>query len=148
MTSGFGTSGAGTSDLGYGTATAAVVPAPAPESFSRKFDPATGDYVINETGDGYETVSTLAQQVTMALATPYGSMATNPTFGFRKPAKLGDDYEREVEVEVRRCLGHLANLEVLSVRTTRNVSSQRIDCVVQFRDIRSGRVDSSEVSIS
>ena len=53
----------------------------------------------------------LRQRVLITLTTEQGSVPTQPTFGIRRPKKMGDSFEAEMKSAVRVALQQLTDVE-------------------------------------
>lgn len=143
---GIGQSAFGGSDWGTGIASPAIAPAPSATTFARLLDPATGDYVLVSTGDAFETVSPVTQQVVIALTTVKGSIPQDPSFGLELPQKIGNNFAAEVDGAVRSAVSHIGRLELLSITTELDERMpHRFSVTVRFRDTLTGREDSVQV---
>lgn len=107
---GFGSMSCGTSPFGLGTPVTASVPPDGPAG-CRFLDPHTGDYAQDDDTRQLKQMPRVRQQVLLALKTEYGSSTADPTFGIKRPKKMGDSFESEMKDAVRSALRHLTDVQ-------------------------------------
>lgn len=129
---GFGSTSFGTSPFGLGVPGEAALPTTSPAG-SRYLNPATGDYQYNVVTGQLAQMPSLRQRVLITLTTEYGSIPTLPTFGFKRPMKMGDSFENEMKSAVRSALAYLTDAEKV----------MRIDQIL----VRKGRGSRSETTV-
>lgn len=140
---GFGSAPFGSSGYGLGVPGNAASPTTSPAG-SRYLNPSTGDYQYNSTTGQLAQMPNLRQRVLLTVMTEYGSIPTQPTFGIRRPLKMGDTFEAEMKAAVRAALAYLTDTEkVMRIDQilVRKGAGGRSETTIVFTDMTTGVAD-------
>lgn len=102
---GIGSSNVGVAPFGPGAPAIAAEPTPPPQG-AKFINYRTGDYERDETG-AYRRMPVTRQRVQLAVMTRFRSAGADLDLGTKFPEKIGDNFERRVQQEIRRALSRL-----------------------------------------
>jgi phage baseplate assembly protein W len=140
---GFGSAPFGGSPYGLGVPGEAALPTTSPAG-SRYIDASTRDYAYNATTGQFAQMPEIRQRVLLALLTEQGSIPTQPTFGIKRPQKMGDTFEAEMKAAVRLALQQMTDVEkVLRIDQilVRKGVGGRSETTVVYTDMTTGVPD-------
>lgn len=139
--------------MGFGTSTAGLVPAglydetepaapPKPTEFSR-FVGTDGRYLIDATSGNFARMPRLKQRIVLAVSTLLGSSTVLPEWGLSIPKKMGQTFDAQVAVAIRKALRRLTDVERLMLITEIRVERDtwRARATVVYTDLSNGQTD-------
>jgi hypothetical protein len=138
---GIGIQPAGLSSAGLG-AIEATPELPIVTSGARFFD-SDGDRLIDPSTGSFARQSANVQRVQLALATELGSSTADFNFGCVSVAKMDDTFEARAKnsaLSALRFLIDAGEIEIISV-TIEKLTSQRVNRLVKFKDLKTGAVE-------
>lgn len=133
----------GSGSYGLGVPGEAALPTQSPAG-SRFLNPSTRDYQYDDDSGQLAQMPTLRQRVLLTVMTEYGSIPTQPTFGIRRPKKMGDTFEAEMKAAVRSALAYLTDAEkVMRIDQilVRKGAGGRSETTIVFTDMTTGVPD-------
>ncbi len=140
---GFGSAPFGGSPYGLGVPGEAALPTTSPAG-SRYLNPATRDYQYDSDTGQFAQMPEIRQRVLISLTTEQGSIPTQPTFGIKRPMKMGDSFESEMKAAVRLALQQLTDVEkVMRIDQiiVRKGAGGRSETTVVYTDMTTGVPD-------
>jgi phage baseplate assembly protein W len=133
----------GSGAYGLGVPGEAALPTTSPAG-SRFLNAATRDYQYNSDTGQLAQMPNLRQRVLITLTTEQGSIPTQPTFGIKRPRKMGDSFEAEMKSAVRLALQQLTDVEkVMRIDQilVRKGQDGRSETTVVYTDMTTGVPD-------
>jgi hypothetical protein len=146
---GMGVAPMGSSPMGVGQPEDAPPP-PTGHGGCRFINAATGDYEIDPVTGQYAQMPPVRQRVLIALLTIRGSNSANPALGIKRPRKMGDRFQAEMEQAVRESLRQLTEVEnvmAIDFILVERGAGGRARVTVSYEDLTTGERDQATANI-
>lgn len=145
--SGAGLESAGLSPFGYGTPTETDGPSANPWG-SRFINPSSKNLEFDSVTGQLRQMPPVRQRVLLTVLQTKGSSTTRPNEGTKRPAKMGDGFQREQEQYVREAHRQMTDVErvirIDQVTVTRR-DNQGAHTDIAFTDLTTGVEDKAEL---